>query len=173
MTFHQNASAALLALVIIILHPIETARANPLEDSTSGVDRSKTSTEAQIARVTDPMLRDALEEMFRHTLAHTPPTVGIGNSEEVLKICRSSQRVYCNFLGVQATSTISTVKMNKQVIKEIYEIVFDRLKWITARESKQSDLFKCLESIREKYHLMGLEGLAKTTPGSQSNLVSR
>ena len=163
--------ASLLVVVFQLLQP--AAMANPpVEDPPSGAVRSANEVGTMVSRVTDPMLRDALGELLRNALAHTPPTQGVGDTEEVMKICRSSQRVYCNFLGVQATSTVQTIKMNKEVIKEVYGIALGRLHWITVKEIKHDDLVKSVESIKDKYTKMGLDAFAKTAKDGRVEVVT-
>lgn len=162
--------SALLTVASVQPH---LAMANlPAENPALGTILSVGEVEAKIAQVTDRMLRDALTELLRSAVDHTPPVQGVGDPEEVMRICRSSQRVFCNFLGMQATSTVQTVKLNKVVIKHVYAFVFGKIEWITAREIKHSDLVNCVVSIKEKYHKMGLDVLTDLVNSTQGKSVT-
>lgn len=151
----------LSALLIAVSLQFQFAIADPAAGNPAlGAAESGSQLAAKIASVTDPMLRDAIAELLRNSLAYTPPKEGSGNIEDVLTMCRSSQRVYCNFLGMQATSTSKTVARNKYIIKDVYDVTLGRIQWISDKENNNSDLIHCLASIKDKYQKMGLDTLA-------------
>ncbi len=158
-------------LIVVCLRPQPATANPPVEDPASEVFQSPRELETKITRIADPLLRDVVTQLLCSALAHTPPAEGVGNTEEVMKIYRSSQRVYCNVLGVQATSPDQSVKMSKEIIKDVYEFTLRRLDWIGLKKVKNDDLVKAVQSIRDKYKKMGFDTPAKAVISERVEVV--
>lgn len=158
-TWSYSSLLGLLVLAVFLYSRPAVGDPAPEESpSEARVDVAKI--EAHVVEVTDAMLRDALFELLHNAVKHTPPQKGEGNRDEVMAICRSSQRVFCNFRAYRVTHTDRSVEVTKMVIGTIYDFALSRVSWVTERKVQQDDLAKAHASIKEKHDWIAFSSVA-------------
>lgn len=138
---------AVLLPVLLFYFGSSIARAEKLEI----IDPEVTTLKESISGITDPWLRKALSEFLETAISCKSPSAEEGsNQEEVSKLYRESWRVYCNFAGIKATCTESSVEKARATTLLVYEFVLKRISWISDRKVTDTYLAKSYADIKGK-----------------------